>query len=188
MRFRLTDFIKICAEYVANAPTFDSALEFVQSGVSNEDITALKMWLRRYKNYEISFYLADSSTDAKGCKKIVIKTGKAGRPKTQVKGKKVGRHIHGLIISTSKNTDIKAVKNDLNTYCNKRRKKNQKLKQQKISIINDMFLAKYFNRQSDHEYRGGVTFDFDYFKDERYFIPYKENEQNANNLNNILDF
>jgi hypothetical protein len=163
----------MCAEYVANAPTYDSALEFVQSGVQSADVTALKMWLRRYINdKELAFCLADSTTDSTNCKKVTIKTGSVGRPKKQVQGIKVDRHLHGVIVTKDKSTDINTVKSDLTEYCNKRRKKRPNLKQQKTAVVSGMYIAKYIDRQSDHTYIGG-DFDFDYFTDDRYFTPYE---------------
>lgn len=57
-----------------------------------------------YKTFpEVSFFLGLSNTesDINNCIKSTDKTGKAGRPKTVISGKKVPYHIH--IISTGKN-------------------------------------------------------------------------------------
>lgn len=190
MRFYWIDYIKACALYVANAPNYDSALQFVQSGVEDADINALKMWLRRLDNEHIAFILTDSTTDGKDCNKEIIRNGKVGRPKKRVEGKKVKRHIHGLIISTDSSNDINEIKQSLSKYCNKRRKKRPNLKQQKIGIIKSeyvnkgLYIAKYIDRQADHEYRGG-DFNFNYFKDERYYTLYDDNFDNILNFDKV---
>jgi hypothetical protein len=43
---------------------------------------------------EASFFLGLSSTDSQDCSEKKLKTGKAGRPKKIIEGKKVNKHIH----------------------------------------------------------------------------------------------
>lgn len=174
MKFSWSEYIDACKEYVQSAPVYKSGVQFVQSGVTDSDVMATLMWLRRKNRKDnTSFLLCDSSTDSIGCDSEYIKTGKRGRPKKTVLGKKVGRHIHGILISQDQSAD--AIKNDLTEYIQKRRKRNSTLKQQKVSELNQMYIVKYITRQADHIYQSN-DFDFDYFNNDLYFTPYEDDD------------
>ena len=144
------------------------------------------MWLRRLceANEELSFMLVTSTHESKGTiQKTTVRTGKAGRPKTVVQGKKAEKHIHGLIVNESTDTDIQDVKKDLQAYCKKRRKKRQNLKTQKITEVwqGNLSIVKYMERQADSTHSYG-DFDFEYFTSPYYMPP------EPDNFDNILDF
>lgn len=172
--------------YTNNAPPYKDGLIFIQSGVEKKDIDCLLMWLRRLCKAKkgLSFLLASSSHESKGTiKRKTIRTGKPGRPKTVVQGKKAEAHIHGLIVNESTDTDIQDVKKDLQVYCKNRRKKRPNLKTQKITEAwqGNLSIVKYMMRQSDSVHSYG-DFDFEYFKSP-YYMPPK-----PDNYDNILDF
>ena len=180
MIFKIADF----EQYTRDAPQYIDGLIFVQSGIEKEDTSCLLMWLRRLcKSTEgLSFMLITSSHDSKRkTERKIIRSGKVGRPKTVMTGKKAEKHVHGLIVNENNETEIDAVKKELGSYCIKRRKKRPNLKRQKIQELNGMAIIPYMYRQSDSEHQYG-TFDFDYFKDIR-FCDYAED-----NYDNILDF
>ena len=165
MRFAKQDIV-YC---VNNAPSFENGLIIVQSGVEQKDIDSLVTWLRRLcgKTSGISFLLIVSTHDSEGCFSLTVHTGKAGRPKRIIKGKRAVPHYHCLIINVSKGTSIEAIKCKVSHYLNNRRSKRTNLKRQKIQRIEEMFFVKYMLRQADSTYRGG-TFDFDYFTNDLY--------------------
>ena len=182
MRVSLNDY----REYTSNAPPYENGLIFVQSGVEQKDIDCLLMWLRRLcaDNEGLSFRLITSTHESKGnIEKVRVHTGKAGRPKTVVKGKQAEKHCHGLIINESEDTDIGEVKKDLQAYCRKRRKKRPNLKTQKITEVwqGNLSIVKYMERQADSTHSYG-DFDFGYFESPLYMPPYNDN------FDNILDF
>lgn len=182
MRVSLDDY----REYTGNAPPYKDGLIFVQSGVQQKDIDCLLMWLRRLcaDNEGLSFRLITSTHESKGTiQKTTIRTGKAGRPKTVIQGKKAEKHCHGLIINESTYTDIQQVKKSLQGYCKKRRKKRKNLKTQKITEVwqGNLSIVKYMERQADSIHSYG-NFDFDYFLSPYYMPP------EPDNYDNILDF
>ena len=182
MRVNLNDY----RDYTSNAPPYENGLIFVQSGVEKKDIDCLVMWLRRLceANEGLSFMLVTSTHESKGnIQKTTVRTGKAGRPKTVVQGKKAKKHIHGLIVNESTDTDIQGVKKDLQAYCKKRRKKCTNLKTQKITEVwqGNLSIVKYMERQADSIHSYG-DFDFEYFTSPYYMPP------EPDNFDNILDF
>ena len=174
MKVRVSDY----KNYYSNAPLYENGLILVQSGIEKKDIDCFVTWLRRFcnRNKGISFLLVISTHESKGyIRKVTIRNGKVGKPRTIVEGEKAEPHLHLLIVNTNTDNNINDVKKELKTYCTKRRCKRANLKRQKIHSLNGMFIVKYMYRQADSTYRGG-DFDFDYFADERYC-----------NYENILD-
>ena len=169
MIFKISRYLKDCKQYYLEAPSCIYAIQFVQSCVEDDDIKALYMWLRRRVIDGFSFLLCDSTTDSNTCKKEILITHNRGRPKTVVIGKKVNRHIHGLIVIESESIDYQLLNNELHKYFNKRRKRKPYLKQQKIGKCSEggLFIVKYDFKQADHIYKGG-NFDFDYFTKDTY--------------------
>jgi hypothetical protein len=182
MRISLDHF----KDYTSKAPPYLNGLIFVQSGVQKKDINCLVMWLRRMcaDTEGLSFMLVTSTHVSKGSVvKKTIRTGKAGRPKTVIQGKKADSHCHGLIINENANNNIDDIKMDLQTYCKKRRDKRPNLKRQKVTEAwqNNLSIVSYMVRQADSIYRYG-DYDFDYFISPYYMPP------EPNNYDNILDF
>lgn len=175
MRISLDDVRK----YTDSAPLYKDGLIFVQSGVEKKDVDCLLMWLRRLctDNDGLSFTLITSTHESKGrIEKAKVKTGKVGRPKTVVRGTKAEKHCHGLIINENEDTNISEVKEKLQDYCKKRRKKRPNLKTQKIMNVwqGNLSIVKYMERQADSTHSFG-NFDFDYFKSSYYSPPYEDN-------------
>ena len=186
MRIDLNQYRECTAEYTAKAPPYENGLIFVQSGAEKKDVDSLLMKLRRLckDNEGLSFRLITSTHESTGyIEKVTVKTGKPGRPKTIVKGKKAVNHCHGVIINESTGTDIYAVKKDLQVYFRKRRQKRSNLKTQKIKDAwqNNLSIIKYMDRQADSTHSYG-SFDFDYFLSPYYMPP------EPDNFDNILDF
>lgn len=179
MRIKLTEF----EQYSANAPKYLSGLVFVQSGTEKSDIDNMAQWLRRLckKHDGLSSMLISSNHEAKEeIERKVIHTGERGRPKTIVTGSAAVAHVHGVIINTNPNTDIKAVKKESTSYFRKRRKKRSNLKQQKIKRAWDdgLPIVSYMTRQMNETkpYMAG-DFDFMYYDDLRYCMyPHEDND------------
>lgn len=169
MKINMQDYYRDCEDYIANAPPF-TGIQFVQSGVETSDVKALLMWLRRKtESEELSFMLCDSTTKEPWYESSV-RTGRRGRPKRKIIGKKTVRHVHCMLGGSDSSIDIKQLKNTTHNYLKKRRTKRKNLRQEKISEVNEMFLVGYQHKQADHEYRGG-DFDFDYFLSAWYYRP-----------------
>lgn len=155
-------------EMYENAPQYCDGLVLVWSGTERNEAKNLHQMLKR--NFpDISFLIVGSSTESKDgkCKKVTIKTGKRGRPKTETQGTKAEKHIHGLIISENKGIDLRVVKKKLTEHCQRARRRNPSLKQQKIKPLRGMNIVQYMDGQSDYKFSYG-SFDFDYFLDSRY--------------------
>lgn len=155
-------------EVYENAPQYCDGLTFVWSGTDRKDAKNLFQMLKR--NFpDVSVLIVGSSTESKDgkCKKATIKTGKRGRPKTEVQGTKAEKHIHGLVISEHEKIDLRGIKKKITTHCQRARKKNPSLKQQKIKPLKGMDIVQYMDGQSDFKFSCG-TFDFDYYLDNRY--------------------
>ena len=185
MKLRIDDF----EQYTRNAPTYKDGLIFVQSGIEKKDATCWVMWLRRLckKKEGLSFMFISSSHESRGyIEREVVRTGKAGRPRTNVKGRKAENHCHGLIVNENEETNIEAVKKELQAYCKKLRKRRPNLKQQKISNAwsDGLPIVSYMTRQMNESkpYSFGA-FDFAYFDDIRYCKYPDEND----NYDNILE-
>lgn len=169
---------ELCEKCIHDAPKYEAGIQFVQSGINDKSVHSLNMWLSRMakKNDGVSYLLCDSEHDShQYIEKTVVKTGKPGRPKTEIKGRKIGRHVHGVIISENPVNNLEAVKKNLQHYLHKRKKNNAELKQAKVTSLNvsePLFLIQYMDRQSAHVYRGG-DFDFDYYLNPFYFDYYK---------------
>ena len=151
-----------------NAPQYNDGLVIAWSGTDRKDAKNLYQMLKR--NFpDVSVLIVGSSTESKDgkCKKVIIKTGKRGRPKTEVQGTKAEKHMHGLVISEHEKTDLRGIKKKITAHCQRARKKNLSLKQQKIKPLNGMNIVQYMDGQSDFKFSCG-SFDFDYFLDDRY--------------------
>lgn len=152
-------------QYTDNAPEHYLGHSVVVGGVDDSDVQAMRKFLMREtaKNIGFAWLLADSSTESWGeCERCVIHSGKVGRPKTIVKGNKVGRHIHLFTIATDKDTDLGIVLEDIKKFISKRRNKKPTIKQSKSKPVDSMNYVQYMTRQADHLYSDN-RFDWGYF-------------------------
>lgn len=187
MKLRFNDF----EAYTQNAPSYKDGLIFVQSGIEKKDTNCWVMWLRRLcqKNEGLSFMYITSSHDSKGTiEREVVHTGKAGRPKIIVRGKKAENHCHGLIVNENKETNIEEIKKEVQAYSKKLRKRRPNLRRQKVSNVwsDGLPIVSYMTRQMNERkpYTYG-TFDFLYFDDIRY-CKYHDADT-SDNYDNILE-
>ncbi len=183
MRVNIDEF----RDYTNKAPCYVNGIAFVQSGIEKEDVNCLLMWLRRlcddYKG--LSFELVTSTHKSKGTiKKVVVRTGKAGRPKTFIQGEETEGHFHGVIINENEDNDIKEIKKHFQHYCKKRREKRSNLKRQKTIDVwkNNLSIVEYMERQADSRHRYG-SFDFKYFN----CIYYMPEDPRTRDYFNILE-
>lgn len=186
MRNTIKDF----DNYTAKAPPYLNGLLFVQSGIKDEDIKPVVMWLRRTceSTDGLSFMLITSTHDSRyPIERVCIRSGKAGRPKWIVKGRKAKRHYHGLIINESEANDINDIKESLGTYLSKLKRKRPHLTRHKIMFArtDGLPIVKYMTRQMDESkpYSYG-DFNFDYYDN----VLYCRYEDDSDNYDNILDF
>lgn len=152
-------------QYTGNAPHYHEACSMVVSGVDDTDVNALRVYLQNEtkKITDFAWLLTDSTTESLGCEKCVIQNKKVGRPKTHVKGKKTGRHIHIIGISLSEEIDLNTVRSDFRRYIGKRAKKHTHLKQPKTKVCDSLNYISYMTRQADHTYKSS-NFDWQYFE------------------------
>lgn len=161
MRFSFLDIRK----YTDSAPHYEDSCSMVVSGVNDKDVNALRVFLQNETKKLPSFawLMADSTTESYGyCEKCVKRSGKVGRPKTIVEGKKVGRHVHILGVSLTTETDLNRVRNDFKKNINRRKEKHPNLKQPKTKPCDSMNYIAYMTRQADHLY-SSTNFDWEYF-------------------------
>ena len=171
------------AEYVANAQQIYGAYEFVQSGYVEKSFFALYMkQLRLCKKYPgIAFEISFSKVESEGAYKRLEKRKNVGRKRTVIIGKKAEPHVHGIVVAVEKGADIRSYQDELNKYLSKLAKKNTEIKQHKskdieaderMNITSGVgCYAKYCRKQAQSTRRGGAEYDWDYFNDERFFIP-----------------
>ncbi len=81
-------------------------LEIYRTNLSNADIYSIEHTLRRYieKYPYVSFLMAISNVKSSSCYKKVIRTGKRGRPKTEVLGLHKPLHLHIIAIGDDKHS------------------------------------------------------------------------------------
>lgn len=167
MIFTLSDI----QNYSLNAPHYEDACSMVVSGGNDTDVNALRVYLQNItkKAPDFAWLMVDSTTDSNFCERISLKTGKVGRPKTIVKGKKIGRHVHVIGVSLSNNINLSQTRKQFNDYIRKRRKKHPNLKQPKTQPCNSMRYIPYMIKQANHVYSSSnynwKYFDTDWFDD-----------------------
>ena len=107
---------------------------------------------------EASFMIGLSSSDSSDCRKIAVKSGKRGRPKKIVEGKKVAPHIHIAGVG-------KKIKPAMQAFKEKIDKKfaYSGVKVARVNSFSGAGFVEYINMQSD-ACRCVGSFDFDGFK------------------------
>lgn len=157
MQFKLLDFFNY---YRLDSVAY--SLEIYVTPMTMEDYLAITEKLKYYcKKDCISFLSVYSTTDSKTAKVVVEHTGKRGRPKKYIKGKKEKGHTHTLILGNknkSAYTTAKRIKHSIN-------KRYKKPVCKIVSKGNDLqaynFIG-YCYKQADIVRTGG-NFDFDYY-------------------------
>lgn len=173
---KVLDFV----EYTENAPNIEDGLLLVWGGVTKKDAKALHQWLNDNKaDIEgVSWLLIGSHIDSHdgNLSRDTIRTGKRGRPRTEVTGTVIDNHLHGLFLITKPVIDIESLKKKIAPWCRKRKAKRSYLKQQKFMKLKGMDgIGEYMTGQSDYQF-SSHDFDFPYFDDIRY---YDEKQYNA---------
>jgi hypothetical protein len=137
----------------------------IYAKASNKDLKAYEDSLRYYQKKfpESSYFIAVSNTDSKTAFKYTKRTGKRGRPKVIVDGKKVDTHAHIGIIGNAKKSGYSMAKRFAESV-NKRAKK-------KITRIVAMQGAGFitYSYQQAYSFKQGGDFDFLQCKDD-FFI------------------
>lgn len=164
-----------------NAPEHSNSIYgIVMSGVGDNDITAVRKYLKRKQknNPYLIWYLVDSNTKPKYYSNISypLKTieddkpkRKRGRPSHKTPGRKVPRHIHVVLCHCVADVDTAEEKDNFCDFLRKRRKKNPNLKQYKSQFIYGFdYFVEYCFRQANHIYTDG-EFDWDYFIGNEYY-------------------
>lgn len=130
----------------------------------DKDIMSVENALRyqQKKNPFISFFMGISNTDSKTAFKYTERTGKRGRPKTKVDGKKVDTHLHIGIMGNAEKSGYSVAKNVAKTI-NKRLGK----KATRVVAMQGAGFITYSYQQSDSFKQGG-DFDFMQCKDDFY--------------------
>lgn len=157
MRFKFTDLPKV------ELPAIIYSLELYHEP-DDKDIKALEDALRyiQKKNPHISWFVAVSDTDSKNAVKYSDKTGKRGRPKIKVDGKKTKKHIHTGIMGNAEKSAYSVAKG-IGQSMNKRIGK----KCTKVISMQGAGFITYSYKQSNSFHQGG-DFDFRQCKDDFY--------------------
>lgn len=185
MKFKLTDFLSECLGYVSNAPQHsEENYQIVISAKCDCDLTSdtkaiiqklARMRKEKYKN--LLWYVGLSNHDSRGnIHKVTQHTGKVGRPKIVVRGKKTNTHMHIFLMSCCKSDNIQPEADELITFIKRRNKKYNSLKQHKSSKVFGCGYISYVNRQSGHIFKTS-GYDFDYF-----INPMYDDSLNCNNF------
>jgi hypothetical protein len=132
----------------------------------NKDIMSVENALRyqQKKHPYISFFIGISNTDSKTAFKYTERTGKRGRPKIKVDGKKVDTHLHIGIMGNAEKSGYSVAKNVSKTI-NKRLGK----KATRVVAMKGADFITYSYRQADSFKQGG-DFDFLQCKDDFFLL------------------
>ena len=84
-------------------PSILYSIEIHQRHITEKDVYSVDNALRRYRKCcpDTSFFRAISQKDSKSAKRKTIKTGKRGRPRTKVLGRKKPLHLHIGVLGNS---------------------------------------------------------------------------------------
>ena len=95
MKFQASDFILPAVLY---------SLEIYETDLTEKDITSIRNAMLHYRKRfpEVSFFFGVSTTDSASASRKTISTGKRGRPRTIIDGKKTDAHVHIGAIGKSK--------------------------------------------------------------------------------------
>ena len=81
-------------------------LEIYKVNLSTRDLYSIENTFRRYRKQfpHVSYLIVFSDVESNNCRKIEMKTGKRGRPKTIVLGYPKAPHIHIAVIGDENNS------------------------------------------------------------------------------------
>lgn len=156
--------------YTLDAKLYAVNVYYPKEGLTQQDKNSMLNTLHRYrgKHPYVSFLYIESTTgNVKG--RRTIKTGKPGRPKKVVKGKKVAPHVHIAAIGTedrSAYTYVEEVKKAINKRFQRKEPYTKRCKRE--SKGNRMHAVNYISyclEQADLRRTAG---DFDFYKFESY--------------------
>jgi hypothetical protein len=145
-----------------------------EDDLSDTDIMALENACRRYESRYpgVSWFVAVSNTDSKTAFRYTERTGKRGRPKTKVDGKKIGKHVHTGAVSTNDKygeTALafqKKISDVMNKRAGREISKPQCMAKKKLNTKGALFIT-YAYKQHLSFHTGG-DFDFKQCKDDFY--------------------
>ena len=157
--------VKEIAEDVINSKLYRLDFYSDRLNLSEEEMrkifACINDYLRRvHKVYpDVSFIMGLSTSESDSCHKVVVKTGKRGRPKKIVEGKKVAPHIHIAGVGKKVNPALKMVKDKIDKKFIAR----AGVKVSKISPLTGLCFVDYIDSQAD-SCRSVGDFDFDCLK------------------------
>lgn len=80
----------------------------------------IKNYIRRNNYHCVSFIIGISNTDSKTAKLNYVRTGKKGRPKREISGKKINWHIHLYVVCEE--ISVSVFSNKLRLYLQNKKK------------------------------------------------------------------
>lgn len=140
--------------------------------LTEKDIEAIRLKLARltHKRPGLVWFMATSTTESTGkVEKVVIHTGRRGRPANAVRGEKIPFHAHIGIYSK----DNRSPYSDAVEVAHLINKRKGKVASERAMSNGGLCYMKYANRQADHFYTSG-NFDFDYILSPYYSEPMEE--------------
>lgn len=173
-RYNLKE-LNIMSGYCSNAPRVYDLRQFVQSGYTYTDYRSLSKFMqslvKKYPN--ITFCLVLSTTEKdKNCKRVIVRDGHVGRPKHEVKGKKVLPHVHCLYLDLSPTLTIHKAELEIIDHLKELHARNNSIKRYSASPFDDTKTPslhagnyfRYIREQADNECYGGAEHDWNYYK------------------------
>lgn len=168
MRFNLKEYF----DYY-KLPAVCYSIEIYKTPLSISEFE--NMIVERLKYYGrrdgVSWLAVYSTTDSKNAKQAVERTGKRGRPRKVVKGKKVEGHAHVLIIGNKEKSAYSTAQTVKNSIDKKYQYYNKKMSKvvSKGDNAHAYNFMEYSMKQADTVRTGG-EFDFaNYLKEHEYF-------------------
>lgn len=98
MRFKILDFLS----YYKTGACAYSVHIYVKPLTESDYKTIVEKFKYHCRRDGVSWLTVFSTTESESAEQTTIKTGKAGRPKKQVKGKKIDGHIHNVLLGSAK--------------------------------------------------------------------------------------
>ena len=151
-------------------PSVMYSLEIYRQGLSDKDVKALlnALWYYKGQFSEVSFFLGVSNTDSATAKRTVVHTGKRGRPRTEITGKREPQHVHVGAVGTGAYSFMHKMKKsvDKRFYAEVGSKISRVVSKKKHFHAIDYLTYAY--RQSKPFYTGG-DFDFEWYTREPIF-------------------
>lgn len=137
-------------------------LELYLTGISKQSFfNAIVSKLQYYCRLDdTSFLTVYSETESKDAKQSTIKTGKRGRPKKTVIGKKKAPHVHTIFIGKHAHKTALATKNSLNKWAKKNGSTVNVCRIKHLSDGEHIHNTVYYDYRQASHIRTGGSFDF----------------------------